>query len=86
MVTVKRFTASWCNPCKALAPVIESLEPEFPDVKFETVDIDESSELVQQYGIRSVPTIVVEKDGSEVERFVGTHAKQKYVDFLTQIS
>jgi thioredoxin 1 len=86
MITVKRFTASWCAPCKMLAPVIKSLEPAFPDVTFETVDIDSSPEVASEYHVRSVPTVVIMKDGAELERIVGALPKQKYIDAINNAS
>ena len=85
MITLRRFTAPWCAPCKMLAPVIKSLEPHFPDVTFETIDIDESPELAHEYHVRSVPTVLILKDGAEVERLVGTNPKTKYIDAINKV-
>jgi thioredoxin 1 len=84
MITVKRFTASWCAPCRALAPVISSLEPEFPDVQFETVDIETDTEVTQQYAVRTIPTVVILNNGVEVDRLIGSNPKQKYIDAITK--
>jgi len=70
-VTVKDFYADWCGPCKKQDPIIEELEEKHPDVTFEKVDVDESPDVAQQYGVKSVPTIVVERDGEIVEKFIG---------------
>lgn len=86
MITLRRFTASWCAPCKMLAPVIKSLESDFTDVTFETVDIDSSPEVAQEYHVRSVPTVVILKDGAELERLVGALPKQKYIDSINNAS
>ncbi|MCX2818264.1 thioredoxin family protein [Haladaptatus sp. F3-133] len=69
--TVKDFHADWCGPCKKQDPIIDDLEEEYPDIEFEKVDVDESPDVAQEYGVRSVPTIVVEKDGEIVEKFIG---------------
>jgi thioredoxin 1 len=69
--TVKDFHADWCGPCKKQDPIIDDLEEEHPDVEFEKIDVDESPDVAQEYGVRSVPTIVVEKDGEIVEKFIG---------------
>ena len=69
--TVKDFHADWCGPCKKQDPIIDDLEEEHPDVDFEKIDVDESPDVAQEYGVRSVPTIVVEKDGEVVEKFIG---------------
>jgi thioredoxin 1 len=79
MITVKRFTASWCAPCRALAPVINSLESELPDIKFETIDIETDPETTQAYGIRSIPAVVILKDDTEIDRIIGGQPKQAYI-------
>jgi thioredoxin 1 len=69
--TVKDFHADWCGPCKKQDPIIDDLEEQHPDIDFEKIDVDESPDVAQEYGVRSVPTIVVEKDGEVVEKFIG---------------
>jgi thioredoxin 1 len=71
MTTVKDFHAEWCGPCKQQDPIIDELAEKHPDVTFEKVDVDDDPETAQQYGVRSVPTIVVERDGEIVEKFIG---------------
>jgi len=75
MVTVKRYTATWCGPCKQLAPVFEELKKEITEVTFETIDVDQNKEAVIAEGIVSVPTVVLEKDGQQVYRFSGVLPK-----------
>lgn len=76
MPVVVDFFAEWCGPCKMLSPVLESLAPEYDGkVKIIKVDIDESPELSQEYGVTSVPTIVFFKGGSEADRLVGFQSK-----------
>ena len=70
-LVVKRFTASWCGPCRTLAPIVERVQSTSPGVRFETIDVDEQSDTAARYGIRSVPTIVLERDGVEVTRLRG---------------
>jgi thioredoxin 1 len=79
MVEVKKFYGEWCGPCKLLAPVIEEIKKEMPNVKFVDVDVDENYELASKYGVRGVPTVVIEKDGVEVKRFVGMKQKSELV-------
>jgi thioredoxin 1 len=70
------FFAEWCGPCKMLSPVLESLAPDYEGkIQIIKVDIDDSQELAQQYGVTSVPTIAFVKDGSEVDRIVGFQSK-----------
>jgi thioredoxin 1 len=75
MVEVKKFYGQWCSPCKLLAPVINEIKGEMPNVKFTDVDVDENGDLASKYGVRGVPTIVIEKDGVEVKRLVGMQQK-----------
>jgi len=75
MIKVKRYTATWCGPCKQLAPVFEELKKEITEVTFETIDVDQNKEAVIAEGIVSVPTVVLEKDGQQVYRFSGVLPK-----------
>jgi thioredoxin 1 len=75
MVTVKRYTASWCGPCKQLAPVFEELKKEITEVTFETIDVDQNRESAIEQGIVSVPTVILEKNGEMVYRFSGVLPK-----------
>lgn len=84
MVTVKKFSAAWCGPCRVLAPMINEVKKQFSNVKFEEYDIDEYVEQVEKYNIRSVPTVIVEKNGLEVERFVGLSSKIAYVNAINE--
>ena len=78
VVKVTRFTADWCGPCRALAPIIEELKNEYTDVSFETVDVDENPELTIEFGIRGIPVVIVQNDGIETSRFVGIQPKNVY--------
>lgn len=85
MITVKRFTASWCMPCRVLAPQFKQFEQEYENIKFDTIDVEENPLAAQLYEIRSVPTVIVEKDNQIVERIVGLSTKQKYVTLLDSL-
>ncbi|MDY6774500.1 MAG: thioredoxin family protein [Halobacteria archaeon] len=76
-VKVKDFYADWCGPCKKQDPIIEDLEEKHPDVDFEKVDVDDNPDTARDYGVRSVPTIIVEKDGEIVEKFIGVTQAEK---------
>lgn len=78
MIKVKRFTAEWCSPCRALGPIIEEIKTENPDVTFETIDVDENPDVVSEYGIRGIPVVIVQNDGIETSRFVGIQPKNVY--------
>ena len=85
MVKVKRFTAVWCGPCRQLAPAFDELANEFPDVSFETIDVDTSPDPVQEYLITSVPTVIVEQNGKTVQRYVGLNPKTTYRNFIKSL-
>ena len=80
MVEVKKFYAEWCGPCKVLTPLMENVKTKFTSVKFENVDIDSQFEVAQKYFVRSVPTVIIEKNGKEVERFVGVQSELAYIN------
>ena len=84
MVTLKKFSAAWCGPCRALAPVINEVKTQFSNVVFEEYDVDVAYDEATKYGIRSVPTVIIEKNGVEVERFTGAAAKMTYVNALNE--
>jgi thioredoxin 1 len=80
MKTMKYFSASWCGPCKAFKPVMTEIKNEGHQIEF--IDIDNLSDLAQQYNIKSVPTVVIEQAGREVDRFVGVIPKQQVLQKL----
>ena len=69
MKRILRFTASWCGPCKSLAMNLESANLTLP---IEVVDIDTHSDVAQEYGVRSVPTLVMLDENIEIKRLVGS--------------
>lgn len=75
MLTVTRYTATWCGPCKQLAPVFEELSREINQASFQTIDVDMNRESAIEKGVSSVPTIILEKDGTQVYRFSGVLSK-----------
>jgi thioredoxin 1 len=84
MVTVKKFSAVWCGPCRALAPVINEIKNQFSNVKFEDYDVDVAYDEATKYGIRSVPTVIIEKDGKEINRFTGMSSKMAYINAINE--
>ena len=84
MLEVKRFSAAWCGPCRALAPVMEGIKAGYSDVVFETIDVDNDHEQASKYGIRSVPTVVFVKDGVEVDRLIGVNSKLAYENKINE--
>lgn len=72
------FWAPWCGPCRMQAPVIDALAQEYASkVTIGKVDVDQQPELASQFGVMSIPTIVIKKDGQVVDQMVGYHAKEQ---------
>ncbi|MCY1015236.1 thioredoxin [Pyxidicoccus sp. MSG2] len=72
------FWATWCAPCRAIAPAIDALATQFQgQVKFTKLNIDENQDTPQQYGIRSIPTLLIFKGGKVVEQIVGAVPKAR---------
>ena len=77
------FFATWCGPCKMLAPILEQVAEEMGDkVVIAKADIDECMELAQEYGIMSVPTMILFKEGAEVSRNIGFRGKPHIVEMI----
>lgn len=82
-ITVVDFFATWCGPCKMLAPVLEELANEMKDkVNFIKVDIDQSMDLAGEFKIASVPTMVIFKDNQKVDQLVGFLPKEKIKEVI----
>jgi len=84
MVTVKKFSAIWCGPCRALAPVMNEVKGQFSNVKFEEYDVDTDVDEVVKYNIVSVPTVIIEKNGQLIERFTGVSSKIAYTNAINE--
>tara|TARA_B110000196_G_scaffold111820_1_gene97153 strand:+ start:31 stop:276 length:246 start_codon:yes stop_codon:yes gene_type:complete len=80
MKTMKYFSATWCGPCKTFKPIMNEIVGEGHSVQF--IDIDQSQDLAAKYGVRSVPTVVIEENGIEVDRFIGSIPKQMVLEKL----
>ncbi|MDI1433211.1 MULTISPECIES: thioredoxin [Polyangium] len=77
------FTATWCGPCKALAPIVDKVADEFEGkVRVGKLDIDESPNLATKYGVRSVPTVMIFKGGAKADQHVGLTNRDKLVKLL----
>ncbi len=77
------FTATWCGPCKALAPILDSVAQEYTGkIQVAKLDIDDSPDTPSRFGIRGVPTVILFKDGKEVARHVGLAPKTKIIEMF----
>ncbi|HSO58886.1 MAG TPA: thioredoxin, partial [Paenisporosarcina sp.] len=77
------FWAPWCGPCKMIAPVLEELDAEMSDtVKIVKVDVDVNQETASNFGIMSIPTLVLFKDGQPVDKVVGFNPKEALVNLV----
>ena len=76
------FFASWCGPCKMLSPIIDEIAAEREDINVVKIDIDKEPELAAQYGVMSVPSLYVIKEGQVVNRAGGVRPKQQILGLL----
>lgn len=80
------FWATWCGPCRMQAPILDQLSEEYDEEEFRIVkmDVDENPQTPQQFGIMSIPTLLLKKDGQVVEKAVGVHSKEQLRQMIDQ--
>ncbi|ANG66154.1 thioredoxin [Chlamydia gallinacea] len=78
------FFAEWCGPCKMLSPVLDAVASELSNVSIGKVDIDNASATAEKYGVSSIPTLILFKNGEEVDRVVGLKDKDTLVKLITK--
>ena len=76
--------ATWCSPCKAIAPFFNSLKEKYPSIKFFKLDIDENQEMARKYKVESIPCFILFKDGLEKDRLVGAN-KVKLEEMISNL-
>ena len=76
------FWAVWCGPCQMMVPILHELETEMPDVQIGKVNVDEQMDLARQFRVVSIPTLIIFKNGQEVQRMVGVTSKEELKDAL----
>lgn len=79
------FWAGWCGPCKAVAPILEDISNQYSD-KFRVakVNVDENPDLASNYGIRSIPTLILFKDGKQIDSIMGALPKEAIINFVNE--
>ncbi|XP_058479500.1 thioredoxin-like [Solea solea] len=86
-VVVVDFTATWCSPCKMIAPIFEELAEKYTNMVFLKVDMDEAEDVGEEYNVTSMPTFIFIKNTKELERFCGANGdklKAKVEEFSKQ--
>lgn len=76
------FWASWCGPCRMVAPIVEDIAQERADIKVGKINIDEQPELASSFGIMSIPTLMVVREGKVVAQSVGAKPKRQILEML----
>ena len=76
------FWAPWCGPCRMVSPVLDEIAKERPDIKVAKINVDEEPELAMQFGVMSIPMLVVMKDGKPVNQAVGARPKAQILSML----
>ena len=80
------FWAAWCGPCKMLSPVVDEIAGEHPEIKVGKVNVDEEQELAARFGVMSIPSLFVMKQGKVANQSVGVQPKQRILDMLVKTS
>ena len=76
------FYADWCGPCKMLSPIVDQVAEENEDIKVVKVNVDDAQDLAMKYQVMSIPTLVVIKEGKEINRSVGLIDKNQVVNMI----
>ena len=84
MIKIIKFSASWCQPCKVLKPIMDEVKNENPNVIFENIDVDQNKDFAMQSGVTSVPTVIIYKNGNEASRFSGVKTKTTINNIINQ--
>jgi len=79
------FYADWCPPCKKLLPIFTEVATQYPVMRFIKVNFDKHKNLIKKYGVRSIPTLIVLKDGKEVKRNVGAMSKTELTKWIKEL-
>lgn len=77
-VVVVDMYADWCGPCRALSPILQEMDGKIEGVTFAKLNVDEANSIASEYGVVSIPTVIIFKNGQEVNRIIGLYPRQKY--------
>jgi len=81
-LTIIDFSASWCMPCRMLAPIVEQVADKMPDVNFYNIDIDDNEDIAKRYRIFSVPTLMAFREGKVIDSLVGLNSFDDVMEFV----
>jgi len=84
-ITIVDFWAEWCNPCKALIPILEKIKEDYTKLKIVKVNVEDNTILAQSLGVKSLPTLIIFKSGKEVERITGLVADTKIRKMIDEV-
>lgn len=76
------FWASWCGPCRMLSPIVDEIAEEVQTIKVGKINVDEQQDLAGKYGVMSIPTLILFKNGQPVNKSVGAKSKAALLDFI----
>ena len=83
-VVLVDFYATWCGPCRMLAPILEEISEDRSNIKIVEIDVDNANELAKKYGIMSIPTLLLFKNGKLVKRQTGFLPKEQLLDWIEE--
>ena len=81
-VVLLDFWATWCGPCQMIAPILNEVAEECPDATIGKINVDEEQELAMSFGITSIPTLIVIKNGKAVDKAIGMRAKNQIMEMI----
>lgn len=84
MKTVYYFTADWCNPCKRVKPIVEELNRELTNARFQIIDVDDNFELARTFNVNSIPTFILLDEGKEINRTTGAQTREQLEAFINE--
>ncbi|HEY8436130.1 MAG TPA: thioredoxin [Haloplasmataceae bacterium] len=81
-LTLVDFYADWCGPCRMLAPVLEQVDQELDEVTIVKVNVDENEDLARQFGIMSIPTLILFRNGEQIAQTIGFQPKERLIQWI----